>query len=115
VVTGVLLPLWGWRAVFFVGTLPALLTLWIRRSVEEPAIWTSRRTIPQGNGPAFRSLVARPLRRYTIALTLMNAGTLFAYWGFNSWNPAFLSLSIGEGGIGLSAATMSTFVIVTQV
>jgi MFS family permease len=44
----------------------------------------------------------------------MNAGALFAYWGFNSWNPAFLSLSKTDGGVGLSAVTMSTFVIVMQ-
>ena len=35
----IVLPLWGWRGVFFVGVLPALFTLWIRRSVEEPEIW----------------------------------------------------------------------------
>ena len=30
-VAAVALPRWGWRAVFFAGILPALLTLWIRR------------------------------------------------------------------------------------
>ena len=30
------MPLWGWRGVFFVGVLPALFTIWIRRRVEEP-------------------------------------------------------------------------------
>jgi MFS family permease len=44
----------------------------------------------------------------------MNAAGLFAYWGFNTWNPAFLSLPPGQGGIGLSAATMSFFVIAMQ-
>src|ERR1700738_3696295 len=29
----------GWRAVFFVGILPALLTLWIHRSVPESDMW----------------------------------------------------------------------------
>jgi MFS family permease len=29
----------GWRAVFFVGVLPALLTLWIQRSVPESEMW----------------------------------------------------------------------------
>lgn len=29
----------GWRAVFFVGILPALLTLWIQRSVPESDMW----------------------------------------------------------------------------
>src|SRR5580700_4103420 len=32
----------GWRAVFFVGILPALLTLWIRRGVPESAMWAER-------------------------------------------------------------------------
>ena len=38
-VTALILPRLGWRGVFFVGVLPALLTLWIRRHVEEPEIW----------------------------------------------------------------------------
>ena len=39
-VTMIVLPRWGWRAVFFVGVLPALLTFWIRRAVPEPRAWT---------------------------------------------------------------------------
>ena len=35
----IVMPLWGWRGVFFVGVLPALFTMWIRRKVEEPKIW----------------------------------------------------------------------------
>ena len=35
------LPLWGWRGVFFVGVLPALFTMWIRTGVEEPQVWRS--------------------------------------------------------------------------
>jgi MFS family permease len=90
------------------------LTLWIRRSVKEPAIWQERTKSTAANPRALRSLFATPFRRYTIALALMNAGALFAYWGFNSWNPAFLSLAPNEGGVGLGAATMSWFVIVMQ-
>jgi MFS family permease len=113
-ITGIILPRWGWRAVFLFGTLPALLTLWIRRSVEEPAIWQERTRSRTASAHSLGALFANPFRRYTIALALMNAGALFAYWGFNSWNPAFLSLSPNEGGVGLSAATMSWFVIVMQ-
>src|SRR5256886_14556446 len=35
----IVLPRWGWRGVFFVGVLPALFTMWIRRNVEEPTLW----------------------------------------------------------------------------
>jgi MFS family permease len=33
----------GWRSVFFVGILPAVVTLWIRRGVPESAMWEERR------------------------------------------------------------------------
>jgi MFS family permease len=45
----------------------------------------------------------------------MNACTLFAYWGFNTWVPSFLRAAPAEGGIGLSNATMSTFVLLNNV
>ncbi|MFY9949743.1 MAG: MFS transporter, partial [Candidatus Sulfotelmatobacter sp.] len=45
----------GWRAVFFVGILPALLTLWMRRGVPESKIWEerkiSRSETQSANGP----------------------------------------------------------------
>src|SRR5437868_4589808 len=33
---------YGWRAVFFVGILPAVVTLWIQRSVPESEMWRGR-------------------------------------------------------------------------
>jgi MFS family permease len=114
-VTLVVFPRWGWRAVFFIGALPALVILYIQRNVEEPAMWRERRQEPVATRAGLHTLFSKPLWRYTLALTLMNGGALFAYWGFNSWNPAFLSLPRTEGGVGLSAVTMSTFVIVMQV
>ncbi|MBZ5683862.1 MAG: MFS transporter [Acidobacteriia bacterium] len=35
---------YGWRAVFFVGILPALITLWIQRRVPESEMWEERTT-----------------------------------------------------------------------
>jgi MFS family permease len=35
---------YGWRAVFFVGILPALITLWIQRRVPESEMWRERAT-----------------------------------------------------------------------
>jgi MFS family permease len=116
-VTAIVLPIWGWRAVFFVGVLPALFTIWIRRRVEEPEIWReSRRTTP-GDLPvaAFGDIFRGRLLPLTVAITLMNACTMFAWWGFNLWIPAYLSLSPEQGGVGLSAYAMSGLVIAMQV
>jgi MFS family permease len=51
----------------------------------------------------------------TIALTLMNACTLFAYWGFNTWVPSYLRAPLDSGGLGLSNAAMSGLVIANNV
>src|SRR5207302_694827 len=37
-------PHWGWRPLFFVGGLPALLTLFVRAKVKEPEAWYRSRT-----------------------------------------------------------------------
>jgi MFS family permease len=113
-VTAVVMPIWGWRAVFFVGILPAFFTFWVRRHVEEPAIW---RHAQQQSGPrgSVIDIFRGPVLRLTVAITLMNACTMFAWWGFNLWIPAYLSIPETEGGLGLSAYAMSGLIIAMQV
>jgi MFS family permease len=116
IVTAIVMPLWGWRGVFFVGVLPALFTIWVRRKVKEPAIWEERRaqhTGPRGLG--FDRMFSPSMWRVTTAVTLMNACTMFAWWGFNLWLPGYLALPAAQGGIGLSTTTMSSFVVAMQV
>ena len=105
------MPLWGWRGVFFVGVLPALFTIWIRRRVEEPKIWL--RTVASDRG-RIGLLFAPGIAKTTVFITLMNACTLFGWWGLNSWVPGYLALDQARGGIGLSSSTMSLFVIFMQ-
>ena len=65
------------------ASLPALFAFWVRRSVEEPAMWRESRA-----GVSRVSIGAgarrRPMLGVTLALTLMNACTMFAWWGFNT-------------------------------
>jgi MFS family permease len=114
IVVAVVMPIWGWRAVFFVGVLPALFTVWVQRRVEEPALWRERKAAAAGRG-RLGDIFRGSLGRLTIAVTLMNACTMFAWWGFNQWIPAYLSLPAGEGGIGLSTRMMSGFIVAMQV
>jgi MFS family permease len=112
-VVAVVLPHFGWRAVFFVGILPAFFTLWIRRSVEEPEAWVASHGHSAKAGVA--TLFQRPLLLLTVGLTAMNACCLFAWWGFNLWVPAYLSLPVGKGGIGLTGPVMTSIVVFMQV
>jgi MFS family permease len=109
--TAVLLPRFGWRAVFFAGVAPALFTLWIRRNVDEPAIWKERSAAPSARLSDF---LGNRLLGLTIAITLMNACTMYAWWGLNLWIPTYLSRSLAKGGIGLSPSHVSTLVLVVM-
>ncbi len=118
-VTAVVLPAFGWRAVFFVGVLPALLVVWVRRNVEEPELWVAQRRASASLAPEARATLADAfkgrLARITIAVTFMNACTLFGWWGLNTWIPSYLSLPVTQGGIGFTPAVMSGLVIAMQV
>ncbi len=115
VVTAVVLPLAGWRAVFFVGVLPAFATIWIRRNVKESDAWLATRGQRRPPLAGFAEILSPTFRNVTLALTLMNSFTLFAWWGFNLWVPAYLSLPAASGGVGLSAQAMSGLVVFMQV
>jgi MFS family permease len=114
IVTAFVLPRWGWRAVFFVGILPAFFTLWIRRSVREPQIWQRARATPVAPGVALAEIFRPPLRSLTVWVTLMNACTMFAWWGFNSWAPAYLELPNDQGGVGLGIDYRTRILVIMQ-
>jgi MFS family permease len=105
----------GWRAVFFVGILPALLTLWIRRGVPESAMWKEgalhRRD--DGSRPAKFSLIFRPpYLRHTFALLMFNFCSMFGWWGLFTWLPPYLSLPVAQGGRGFGAMGTTTLLVV---
>jgi MFS family permease len=106
----IVLPRFGWRAVFFVGVLPALLVLWIRMRVPEPEIWKSR-LATRTSEPLSQLLSPSVLKAGTIA-TVMNAFTLFGFWGLFSWIPAYLSLPVSQGGRGIGLTKTTSFFLI---
>ncbi len=113
-VSALVLPVWGWRGVFFVGVIPAFFTLWIQRRVREPEIWRAARTAALPVRAGFGEIFGRKRLRLTLFITLMNACTMFGWWGFNLWLPAYLSMPADQGGMGLRPGAMSGLVIFMQ-
>jgi MFS family permease len=109
-VVAVVLPSFGWRAVFFVGVLPAVVVFWIRRRVPESEIWL-RQSQPTSAG-SLRILWRPDLRRNGIVATAMNACAMFGYWGLFTWIPAYLSLPVEQGGRGLDLMKTTTWLLV---
>ncbi|HEY3455820.1 MAG TPA: MFS transporter [Bryobacteraceae bacterium] len=100
----------GWRWVFFVGVLPALVTFWIQRSVPEPDIWQQARTSPPSIAGK-RALWGEALPRLLVLLA-MNTFGMFAWWGLFTWIPAYLALPIAEGGRGFTLFGFTSFLVV---
>jgi len=109
-VVALVMPRFGWRAVFFAGVAPALITLWLRRKIREPEAWSRERR----SQPDIRGLFRGALGFNVLVCATMNAATLFAWWGLFTWVPRFLSMPVGEGGRGLSIVQTSEWTIVIQ-
>jgi MFS family permease len=114
-VAGVVLHYADWRMVFFVGILPALVTLWIQKDVPESELWKQRNKI--GERSAFDStgfvrIFQAPYRRNTFALLLLNFFGMFAWWGLFTWMPPYLSLPVEQGGRGLGVVGTTTLLLV---
>jgi MFS family permease len=127
-VAGIVLRYANWRFVFFVGILPAMVTLWIRNRVPESQMWEEHRRLagqaqelePQGpqrklrtqGNDSFFSIFRAPYRKSTIVLLLLNFFGLFAWWGLFIWIPPYLSLPIAQGGRGFGIMRTATLLIV---
>jgi MFS family permease len=112
-VSGYVQPRFGWRAVFFLGILPAFFTLWVQRRVSEPAIWTAA-SRTRATAPGFSAIFKSGIGGLTLVLTLMNTCTLFAWWGFNLWLPSYLKSPVAQGGAALSGAATTGYLFVMQ-
>jgi MFS family permease len=101
VVGGLLAPLIGWRACFFVSVIPALLVLYIRKNLPESDIWISRRDqVGTGEPVAIEAMVkarsrlstlfSKENRKYFILGLVLAIFDMTAYWLTYSWMPGYL-------------------------
>lgn len=133
ILAAVVLPDYGWRGLFLVGVLPALLAAWARHGIKEPPMWVKRKEMKkalQARKDAGEKLTAEeeeqlteakkfPLAHLfadkkttitTIALTIMTSVQNFGYYGIMVWLPMIL---LKEHG--LTTKSMSGWMIVTVI
>ena len=83
-------PHWGWRPLFFIGGLPALLTLFVRAKVKEPEAWRRSRT----DWATYRAAIFRNWKRFAylvVLLAMMN----FISHGTQDMYPTYLQQQRG--------------------
>ena len=84
-------PHWGWRPMFFLGGLPALLALFVRFRVKESEVW--ERTRHESWGDLGRGLASH--WKLFLYLVVLMAGMNFASHGTQDMYPTFLQRDWG--------------------
>jgi SHS family lactate transporter-like MFS transporter len=102
-----LFPVIGWRGMFMVGALPALLVLYIRRSVPESPVFEERRH--RTDNSALLATLRRHWKLLVYAVLLMTAFNFFSH-GTQDLYPTFLEVQRQ-----FSTATVGTIAIVYNV
>jgi MFS transporter, SHS family, lactate transporter len=90
----------AWRAMFWIAIVPALLTLWIRRNVQESPVWLERQRILRDAARSgrlkpepkmsFTRIFQWDLLGITIQTTAVIGAFMCVYYSVNYWYPTFL-------------------------
>ena len=98
-------PEYSWRAMFMLGLLPALLILFIRRSLRDPDIYLqTRAAVARGERSGNFLAIFKPgVLRTTLLASLMFTGMQGGYYAIGVWLPTFLKNErhltvLGSGG-----------------
>lgn len=97
----VLPPEIAWRALFWVGLLPAVLVVWLRRHVHEPEVFERRRAsgVRPGMSHLF-SVLKPPYLAMTLKVTLLVTGAQGGSYALSVWLPTYLKTVRGISTIG---------------
>jgi benzoate transport len=94
--TPLLLPTIGWRGMFMVGVLPAVIAWVIRNKLHEPEVFVRK---PKRTGSRFASfkLLVKDKRttRTSLGIVILCAVQNFGYYGIMIWMPSFLANKLG--------------------
>ena len=105
-----IVPLWGWRALYFLGILPALLVLWVRLGINESPRYEHVTAEMLKTGLKKQLDILSPFRSYpreSIIATLVYFFYLFTWVGWSAWMPFYLA---NERHLGFP--TMATYLAV---
>jgi MFS family permease len=82
----------AWRVLFWIGVVPAVLIVYIRRHVKESANFqeTRARASAVGQRTFFLEIFSPALLKRTVLSTLLVAGMQGAYYSMSTWLPTYL-------------------------
>jgi MFS family permease len=102
----------GWRWMFVVGGLPALLLAWVRHGVVEPAAWRKKESVVRSWAVwrPFSAVFSSALRRRTIVNALLMLASICGLWAGTVYVPAAITALAEAGGrVGPAAAQLASW------
>ena len=93
-VTAMLLPVIGWRGMFLLGILPALVAFVVRRTLDEPEIFVKKHASRNQHSFRFLAKDAETFKT-TLGIAVLCTVQNFAYYGIMVWMPSYLGKSLG--------------------
>jgi MFS family permease len=90
----------AWRILFFTGAAPALLVIYVRRSVHDaPSVEGKREKAQKGS---LAAIFQGGLARRSLFAILLATGVQGGYYTLATWVPTYLKTPVAEGGRGLT-------------
>jgi MFS family permease len=80
---------WAWRALFFIGVLPGLFVVYLRRYVHESEVF-ERDHIRDPKAGRFTEIFSAPIVFTTVLAALLATGVQGGYYGVMTWLPTYL-------------------------
>lgn len=99
IVSAIAIPLIGWRGLFLLGALPAVLAYFLRRNVEEPKKFTQAKAErSQGSSfPLWELFNTGERARTSLGILVLTSVQNFGYYGLMIWLPTYLAKNQGFG------------------
>jgi MFS family permease len=85
---------YAWRAMFWIGLLPALLVFYIGRRVHEPEVF-DRQSAAKKSAGSFAEIFSRGVLKTTLLTSLVALGVQGGYYAITTWLPLYLSTTRG--------------------
>ncbi|SCD25201.1 cis,cis-muconate transport protein MucK [Brucella inopinata] len=119
VLAGAILPVYGWRYLFFVAIVPVIIALLMHKGVPEPESWVRAKAERESGGSkfttakresAFKAIFGNPRVRTLFIFWALTAGFLqFGYYGVNNWLPSYLEIEMGMNFKSMTAYMIGSY------
>ena len=112
VLTPLLLPSIGWRGMFLVGVIPAVVAWVIRNKLHEPEVFTARNPKDQPSAMQCLKLLMKDkaTSKVSLGVIVLTSVQNFGYYGIMIWMPSFLSKQMGFSLTKSSMWTAATII-----